>query len=129
MKARDRIYQRLAASVPLSVFVLDRVYSGRAPDAPVYPCVVIQQISEVPEVTLDGWSRISQFRYQVDAWARETDEAFEIASAVVEALEGTDDYITKVIFAGRREDFDSSVKVHRVACDFIAWVIDNATSD
>lgn len=126
--AANRLYDRLKASAALDLFVAGRIYPMRGPDKPTYPIAVYSVVSELPQWSFDGPSCLARVRMQIDCYAVKRHVAFEIADAAQAAATGSDDYTFRSISGGRRESYDSTVRVHQVSLDIVVWSVETPTS-
>lgn len=103
-----------------------RVYPVRLPQKPDYPCVTFQVITEPRTHSMEGAVAPNPL-VQIDCWAKDYQEAHDLASAVERAMDG---------FVGRmggllpvsaclqreRQDFyEPDVDDYRVSLDFSIW--------
>jgi hypothetical protein len=110
-----------------------RIYPLKAKQGETRPLVVYQRTSSIAEHTLDGPTSLSVGRYQIDAWAKDIDDAVELANAVkfkLDGYSGTFAYgddspqaevkFHGIFFDGREfEDFDEAAKMYRASKSYL----------
>ncbi len=83
-----------------------------------FPAIVYNVVSAAPTNSLDGFSRLTRFIYQIDVWARTYNQALALAIAARDAMIGTNTTDFVAIYVDRREDYDNELKIHNVQLDF-----------
>lgn len=101
------------------------VYPPPAAQNPTYPLVTYQQISGPRSYTHDGPDGMARARYQIDAWAKTSTEARELAEAVRVALSGyrgtvpgTDVKIDSAFLENEESLFEPDTALHRKTQDY-----------
>lgn len=90
MTAEEAVASRLASLSAVTALVGTRVYVGRLPQNPTYPCVLVTLIATTDGHHLRGNDGLPAVDIQVDAFARETNGVSPrpMAIAVGQAING-----------------------------------------
>lgn len=102
----------------LNGLVGGRMYPLVAPDSPVAPFIVYQNINNSPEVCLDGNIPISNTRMQIDIYDKSYAGVKAIKAAMDAAMQGAS--LRNVPLNGN-DFFEPSVKLYRVQQDYSIW--------
>lgn len=122
----------LLAHAPLTALVgtnPTRVYWMRAPQAVAKPFVVLQVVTNLPDVTHQGPSGLVAGRVQADCYAETYGSAKAVSRAVTGRLSGYRGTVSGTVFDGifkdsERDGYEDEVspdKLYRVSMDFILW--------
>lgn len=118
----------LANSGLVSPLVGSRIYAGAAPQTPVAPYIVASLVDDVPTTTLEGWSRLTRARIQIDAYATTHSAVAEISLAVADAINVDGDFSRRPILGPARRFYDAPTRLHQATRDLIVWHIPAVTS-
>ncbi len=83
-----------------------------------FPAIVYNLIAAVPMNSVDGFSNLTRFVYQVDIFARTYNQAIALAMAARNALIANNVPAFNALYIDRREDYDNEIKIHNVQLDF-----------
>lgn len=128
MTVQSEVYTRLSQAAAVTALVqLSRItpqlqseLSTPIPDQ--FPAITFGSISANPLNSVDGFSGLTQYRIQIDAWVREDyDLALEIAQEVRDAIIGSNSITFAAIWIDQREFYEQDIKVHNVQLDFHVW--------
>lgn len=128
MSVHSEVYARLAAAAALTALVpaskitpqLQSEVSTPVPEQ--FPAITFGAVTTNPENTLDGFTGLARYRFQVDCWVREDyDEALAIAIAVRDAMIGSNTSTFSALWVDQREFYEQDIKVHNVQLDFYIW--------
>jgi hypothetical protein len=119
--------QFLAADAGIAALVGSRIYPARLPQAVTYPALSYEQVSGIRVRDLLGPSGKVRRRVTVNSWALTNIQAFTVADAVRQALDGFDGwmgstFVVSVILDNEIPLFEEeagTVGVHRVIQDYI----------
>jgi len=120
MTTVEAIRARLLAAPAVAALVGQRVYPSKMPQAPTFPTVVLQVISDVPvdslAVAYDG--RLSIARLQVDCYAPTYLQAHQVADAVDQVVSELTEVGLSAVKETSQDLYDDEVERHRVSMDF-----------
>ena len=102
----------------LSALAGGRVYPLIAPDSPIKPFIIYQNIANTPEVTLANGVPISNTRMQIDCYDKTYAAVKAFAAAVQAAM--TSATFTNVPLMNQ-DLYEQEVKLYRVQLDFSIW--------
>ena len=131
---------RLLAVTGVTTLVSTRVYSGKLPQSPTFPAVLLQVIGDIETMHLRGGTNLHRARVQVDSISHEGSggsraQAVSLDAAVqgsysagavtgLRGFKGTAGgvEIDAVIPAGVREGYDAEeLRQYRVQRDYFVW--------
>ncbi len=123
MTTGEAIRAVLAADATLTALVGTKIFPNLAPQGTVPPFVVYQQISGVPQNRLTGGSvgRLTEFRMQLDSYARTYLEAHSVADAVDAVMSALESPDLAAAPGAARDLYDDVAMLHRVSADFSVW--------
>lgn len=102
----------------LTGLVGGRVYPMIAPDSPVTPYILYQNIANTPEVCLAGNIPISNTRMQIDAYDK-TYAGVKTLKADIDAAMLAATF--KNVPLMQRDLFENEVKLYRIQQDYSIW--------
>lgn len=113
----------LLSDASISGMVGIRARPVKLPQAPTYPSISYQIISQTTEPNLDERSRIQTARVQVDAWSKDYDTAITLSGHVRDLLDGYKGTHSGIHFAecwqqNETDLYEDKVGVYRVTSDF-----------
>ena len=113
----------LLSSIGLSALVGDRINWGAHPQGQAFPAIVLNTISDIDGITMDGPMRLTQGRVQADCYADTYGVAKLLSRAVLSVLHGYSSGALQGVFhAGSRESRESGPteadRPFRVSIDF-----------
>lgn len=117
----------LLADTAVTGFVGDRINFGEHPQGAAYPAAVLQTISNVTDMHMNGAGGLEQGRVQVDCYGETYAAAKTLARAVTTALHFHRDenffFINQISSRDSREGGSNEVRrLYRVSLDFnTAW--------
>jgi hypothetical protein len=87
MDLAEALVARLAAATPVTDVVAERIYWGARPQGSALPCLLLAQVSGVPEITLEGEEPdLITSRVQVESMGRSALAARQLLTAATEVL-------------------------------------------
>lgn len=128
-KARiaDLVFSRLSAdSAVTAVIGTDpvRVYPLTLPQDSLMPSAVQTIVSDVPTVSLDGYSNLRNTRVQLDVYAKTYDAGQDLADLVEDTLSFDNGPTISSRRVGRRDSYEDEPELHRVSLEFSLWSSD-----
>lgn len=104
----------------------ERIHPVLLPQGVTQPSVTYRRISGQGVHGTSGRLNLNGPRIQIDAYARDADEATELADAIRDRIDGhrgaTGSVRFKgIFFANERDMFDPDVKMHRVSRNYFVW--------
>ena len=117
------LLRMLQEDAGLSALVGSKVFPLFIPSGNFLPCVTFQRIGGRPANTLSGASGLEEIDLQIDAWARDYDEAKAIAKAVRAAMPPGGD----VFGAHLIEDqdlYEDGTNYFRVSMEYKVWFLE-----
>ncbi len=123
MTTGEAIRAVLVADAAVAALVGADVFPALMPQGTQPPAIVYSVISSVPENSLTGTAstRLSQFRVQVDCYAKTYLEAHAVAEAVDSVLDAQSSPNLSIWRESSRDDYDNEAELHRVSMDFGVW--------
>ena len=128
MSVHSEVYSRLANAAAVTALVpsskiTPHVQSEVMTTIPEqFPAITFGAVTAIPNNTLDGYGMNTRYRFQVDCWVREDyDEAISIATAVRNAIIGSDSVTFTALWVDQREFYEADIKVHNLQLDFSIW--------
>jgi len=113
----EDLYSRLAADSDVASIVGTRIYPyNKLPNIQL-PALVYQRVSTIPVRGLNGPHDLESVRMQITAWGDTYLQTVALASAVKDALDGTE----QTTFENQVDRFDTEVKRNYCVLDFIVW--------
>lgn len=126
--ANDALFQRLKTWAQVTTLASTRVYPVRLPQTPRMPCVVFTQVSDVPESGMLKDHPERQARYQVTAWARKYQDAWDLRLACTNAVQRWMDTertsgvtVLDSYIENEFEDWDDEVDAYELSFDLMMW--------
>ncbi len=103
-----------------------RVYPLMLPQRPRLPAITTTRVSAGGSHTTERRSDIDGPRIQIDSWAETYDEAFALADAIRDRLDGYrgpagDVTIAGAFLADRRDFHEDAPECWRVSQDYFVW--------
>lgn len=119
---QTRLYDRLAADVPVAALVDTRIYpAGEVPQQPTLPYLTYQRITTNEIDAMDGYSGLEQATFDVNCWASNHLAASQLADATRDAIRnGTANNFRAVITDSSAIDEDTS-KEYRWLIECSIW--------
>ena len=117
------LLRTLREDAGLSALVGSKVFALVIPQGTKLPCITFQRIGGMPANTLSGHSGLEEIDLQIDAWARDYDEAKAIAKAVRAAMPPNGD----VFGAHLIEDqdlYEDGTNYFRVSMEYTVWFLE-----
>lgn len=106
----------------LNALVSGRMYPMVAPDSPVVPFIVYQNITNSPEYTLGNTSPINNTRMQIDCYSDSYSGVKTLVASVQSAMMAAAQANTLVNVPKMSQDlYESEVKLFRVTQDYSIW--------
>lgn len=120
MSPGEAVLQALVDAQGVTVLVGRRIYPVQLPEKATFPAVVVTGVSQVPESTFTSTpaDEISGSRVQVDVYAKQYDDAHQIAEAIEDVLCAPPIGGIKL---DSRELFETNTRLARVNVDFSIW--------
>lgn len=90
MTVEELIRDRIAELAAVTSLVSTRIYLGKLPQSPAYPCVRVQLVDDPRDYHLRGVNGFARARIQVDAFAKEGSgqDPYRQVASVSEAIDG-----------------------------------------
>jgi hypothetical protein len=119
----QQVRDALLNSAAVQAIAGTRIYPMRLPPNATFPAVVYTVISKIPVPAFGNATAgtLKQSRLQVDSYAREYDDAQDLAGAIEDYLTALTGAGITVEFADSRDLFENDTQLHRVNADFIVW--------
>lgn len=114
----------LLADARVTAKVVDRIFPLRIPQTSTkFPAIVFVVVSTNVQETFDtvADAALSDSRVQIDCYAREYDDAQELAEAVDDVLTELDDQDMRVVKLDTRDLYEDDTRLHHVSADFSVW--------
>jgi hypothetical protein len=119
MTIADDIYSLLTNDAGVSALVSTRVYPMSLPQDGTLPAITYTQVSDNPQVNLDGENALRANRYQFDCFSTTYTGAHALGEALKTAME------TATAFTSIRESmtdlYNNDPAQYRVSMDFSIW--------
>ena len=101
-----------------------RTHAPRLPRSPMFPGLVYQRVSGVPAYSHDGYSHLTETRYQITGWATGYEEVREMAAQVRTVLDGYEGmmgstFIGHCLCVADRDIFEAGTGIYQVPLDFM----------
>lgn len=123
MRVIEKVRAVLHANATLAALVGERMYPGVARENTEEPYVVMSVVSDVGEVSLEGFtSGLHRARVQIDCYSRKYDKAQEVGDAVEGTLKTYAVVGLKFVRLNRNDGFEAETLYHRVQMDFSVWL-------
>lgn len=116
MTALTTVRAALTSSAAVSAIVGTRISPVMRAQGETLPCVVLTQISTVPQNQLYGAPTLDANRVQLDAYATTYAGAVALASACRTALEAAG-----LVMENQTDWFEPDVTEYRITQDFLVW--------
>jgi hypothetical protein len=118
----------LLAGPEVAALLGDRLTPGVRTQGAALPSAVFNLVGDLPDITNDGESGLSEARIQLDAYGQTYAQAKALARAMRARLSGwrgqVDDWAIQGAFQQTARDtftHDAPEKIHGVSTDFIVW--------
>lgn len=120
------IRNAILADGPVAAIVVDRVWFVKLPQKPTYPAITLESISGDPHNCLNELPALTWSRIRVNCWAKTYEAAYELATAVEDALNGhkisaTGIEVRSVVADGMRDFYEPAVEAYYVTQDYRIW--------
>ena len=102
----------------LTGLVSGRVYPMTAPDSPVAPFIIYQNITNSPENTLSDGIPINNTRMQIDAYAKTYADVKILAASIQSTMQSAS--FTNIL-STNQDLYEQEVKLYRVQMDYSIW--------
>ena len=99
-----------------------RVYFVRAQQSAALPLIVYTIISSQEEYSGDGHDGLSQYRVQIDVWARDRAAGRALMGAVKTIMRVSAADFSTVDETDNIDEIDSQTDEYRASTDFICWL-------
>ena len=110
------VEQQLFAA--LNALVSGRMYPMVAPDSPITPYIVYQNISNKPEVCLAGNTPIQNTRMQIDAYDKTYLGVKTLKASIDTAMLAAS---LRNVPLNQQDIYESAVKLYRIQQDYSIW--------
>ncbi|MBS5377548.1 DUF3168 domain-containing protein [Bilophila wadsworthia] len=107
----------------LSVLVGNKVFALVIPQGTKLPCVTFQRLGGSPANTLSGASGLEEIDLQIDAWARDYDEAKAIAKAVRAAMPPSGPQFSAHLIEDQ-DLYEDGTNYFRVSMGYTVWFLE-----
>lgn len=124
MRITEAIRERLMGHAALSGLVGERIHALHLPQGPILPAVTYQRISTPRVYSQDGYSGLAHPRWQFDAWAESYDMAYDVAEALVSAVNdmASDDLdIYAATVENQSDGYEPDTGLYRQSVDAIIY--------
>lgn len=121
MSVQSEIYNRLVAAAAVGALAGERVWPHIADQNSTFPYVTYGMVSALPTNSLDGYSNLVRERAQVDVWSTDYAQAIALATAVRDAVIGSNSTVFKAVWADKRDSFEAEDSIYNVQQDFLIW--------
>jgi len=110
-----------------------RVHHLTLPQGQREPSIVYQRITGLGDHHMQGPSGLTRPRFQIDAWAKSTDDATRLADLVKGRIDGyrgpmtaptsppVTIHVQGVFFEHEREFYDGDLELYRISRDYLIW--------
>jgi hypothetical protein len=95
-------------------------YGVNTTEPPVYPYIVFQRISSVPNVSIAGPSVLQNTRFQIDIYSRQISEATGIETALEAAMTAWS--VTNIPLTSQ-DIYEDDVRAYRISKDYSVWSV------
>ena len=121
----------LLADTGVAALVGTRIYPRVLPQGVRDPAIVYNRVSMLGDHHMLGASGLVEVRMQIDAWADTADDAYDLAVAVKERIDGYRGEMQSVasppdvvfvqgcFFANARDDYDANRQLYRESWDYM----------
>lgn len=119
------------ADTTVASIVGTRMFPRVLPQGVRDPAIVYNRVSMLGDHHMQGASGLVEVRMQIDAWAETADDAYELAVAVKQRIDGYRGemqsvasppevvFVQGVFFANARDDYDSNRQLYRESWDYM----------
>ena len=120
MEGNAQVYAVLSADPALTALVDDRIWNTNRSEGEDIPACVFRRVTtEYADHSL-GSGALAGIRYQIDGYAVELNQAYDVAQAAYLALKNAY-FATKL---SRNETYNQRTKVYRSIIDVSVWLVD-----
>jgi hypothetical protein len=130
---RSGLHSFLLADVFIPVVVEDRIYPNTLKQGVQLPSIVYSRVSGLGDHHMQGASGLTRPRFQIDAYARNPDDANGLADLVKLRLDGfrgqmslggsPEEFVQVqgIFFDTEREDYQGEIEMYRISRDYLIW--------